>query len=99
MTSHTEMFTEVLSRDFSAFSHRSFIELHGQGKYRHNWHLDVLAAKLEDVRRGRCKRLVVNIPPRHLKSHVISVVFPAWLLGHAPNAHIMCLSYGQNVAD
>jgi len=99
MISPSKMFSEVLRYDFSAFSHRSYIELHGQGGYRHNWHLDVLAAKLEDVRLGRCKRLIVNIPPRHLKSHVISVVFPAWLLGHAPKMHIMCLSYGQEVAD
>ena len=35
-----------------------------------NWHIEVLAAKLEEVRRGSCKRLIVNVPPRHLKSHV-----------------------------
>jgi hypothetical protein len=39
-----------------------------------------LAAKLEEVRLGACKRLVINIPPRHLKSHAASIAFPAWLL-------------------
>jgi hypothetical protein len=39
--------------------------------------VEVLAAKLEDVRRGACKRLIINIPPRHLKSHAASIAFPA----------------------
>ena len=99
MTKPSEMYRELLQRDLAAFSHRAFIEIQGIKKYRHNFPIDVLAKKLEEVRLGLCKRLIINIPPRHLKSHLATVVFPAWVLGHDPTARIMCLSYAQDVSD
>ena len=64
-----------------------------------NWHLEVIAAKLEKVRRGECKRLIVNLPPRHLKSHAISIAFPAWLLGHEPTRQVLSVTYAQDLSD
>ena len=86
------MYADVLRHDLCAFIHRSFLELNAQTPFLSNWHIEVLAAKLEEVRRGRCQRLIVNLPPRHLKSHVISIAFPAWLLGHDPSKHIMSVT-------
>jgi hypothetical protein len=37
------------------------------------------------VRGGRIRRLIIGVPPRHLKSHLASVAFPAWSLGHEPS--------------
>ena len=42
----SKMYSEILRRDFSAFVHRSFLELNPQTPFLPNWHLDVLAAKL-----------------------------------------------------
>jgi hypothetical protein len=39
------------------------------------------------------------VPPRHLKSLLASVAFPAWCLGHDPSAQIICASYAQDLAD
>lgn len=50
---------------------------------------------LESVANGEIKRLIINIPPRSLKSVCISVAFPAWLLGNDPTKRIMCASYSQ----
>src|SRR6516225_4760270 len=58
-----------------------------------------IAAKLAAVREGRIPRLAVNVPPRHLKSHLASVSFPAWCLGHSPSAQILCVSYAQDLGD
>jgi len=90
---------EILHRHFFAFVHRAFIELNPQTKLLLNWHLEVLTAKLEAVRCGKIRRLIVNVPPRSLKSHCASVAFPAWLLGHDPAAQIIAVSYGQDLAD
>jgi hypothetical protein len=57
------------------------------------------AAKLEAVRAGRIRRVIINMPPGHLKSHLASVAFPAWCLGHDPSAQILCVSYAQDLAD
>jgi hypothetical protein len=44
-------------------------------------------------------RLIINLPPRHLKSLMASIAFPAWCLGHDPSAQILCVSYAQDLAD
>ena len=93
------LYADILHNDFGAFLQRSFLELNPQGQFEPNWHIEVLAAKLEQVRRGKCKRLIVNLPPRHLKSHTASIAFPAWLLGHDPAKQILAISYGQELSD
>jgi predicted phage terminase large subunit-like protein len=64
-----------------------------------NWHLEVICQKLDAVRRGEIKRLIINVPPRHLKSIAGSVCLPAYILGHDPAVQIICASYGQDLAD
>ncbi|MGH7190240.1 MAG: phage terminase large subunit, partial [Acetobacteraceae bacterium] len=59
----------------------------------------VVAAKLAQVQTGETRRLIINVPPRHLKSLAASVAFPAWLLGHTPAARIISVSYAQDLAD
>jgi predicted phage terminase large subunit-like protein len=51
------------------------------------------------VREGKIRRLIINLPPRHLKSLLASIAFPAWCLGHDPSAQILCVSYAQDLAD
>ena len=89
----------LLRQDFSIFSQRCFRQLDPQTNFLNNWHIEVLAAKLEACRQGRIRRLIINIPPRHLKSHCASIAFPAWCLGHNPTAQILCVSYAQDLSD
>src|SRR5438874_2288916 len=97
--SPVNMYADLLRRDLSAFIHRSFLELNAQTRFLANWHIEVLAAKLEEVRRGHCKRLIINVPPRHLKSHATSIAFPAWVLGHEPAKQILLITYAQDLSD
>ena len=85
--------------DFYTFMLRCFSELNSGASFLPSWHIEVLAAKLQGVRDGRTRRLIVNIPPRHLKSLAASIALPAWLLGHEPNAGIVGVSYGQELSD
>jgi len=64
-----------------------------------NWHVEIIAGKLAAVREGQIRRLMICVPPRHLKSHVASISFPAWCLGHDPSARLLCASYAQDLAD
>ena len=89
----------LLRDDFASFAARCFRELNPRTRFAMNWHVEVMAGKLAAVREGRIRRLLVNVPPRHLKSHVASVSFPAWCLGHNPTAQILCVSYAQDLAD
>jgi len=91
-------FDAVTRVDFATFVERVFVELLGE-KYLDNFHIHVLAETLEAVRRGEILRLAINLPPRNLKSLIISVAYVAWLLGHDPRTKIICASYGQELAD
>jgi len=64
-----------------------------------NWHIQALAWHLEQVRLGHIRRLIINLPPRHLKSIVASVAFPAFVLGHDPFKRIICASYGNDLSE
>jgi predicted phage terminase large subunit-like protein len=85
--------------DFCSFLQRSFHELMPQAKFWPNWHLEHIAGKLEACRQGMIKRLIINVPPRSLKSLAGSIALPAWWLGHNPSAQIIAVSYAQNLSD
>ena len=85
--------------DFALFMERSFAELNPQTEYLHNFHVEVVADALEQCRTGKLKRLIINLPPRSLKSLMASVAFPAYLLGRKPSTQVICASYAQDLAD
>ncbi len=89
----------VLRQDLPSFIERAFYELNPQTPFLLGHHIEMIATKLEAVRKGLIKRLIINLPPRGLKSHCASIVFPAWYLGHDPTGQIICASYGQDLAD
>jgi predicted phage terminase large subunit-like protein len=96
--SAANLYAHILRHDLCAFIHRSFLELEG-AEFHVGWHIEVLAAKLEDVRCGHCKRLIISVPPRHLKSFAASIVFPAFILGHDPAKRVLSVTYAQDLAD
>lgn len=64
----------------------------------HNWHIDYIIAELQEIESGRNNRLLINLPPRSLKSIIISVVWPAWILGQDPSKRIIVASYSRFLA-
>jgi predicted phage terminase large subunit-like protein len=92
-------FSLILQQDLMSFIEGSFLELNPEARFSPSPHLEVMVSKLELCRQGKLHRLIINLPPRSLKSHSISVAFVAWLFGHRPEAQIICASYGQDLAD
>lgn len=97
----TEMAILAAARrtNFSFFLKKVFETLHpGAPPLRMAWYIRAMCHALEEVHRGGKKRLVITVPPRHLKSITASVAYVAWLLGHDPSMKIMVASYSQNLA-
>lgn len=92
-------YSALLRHEFPLFIERTFAELNPQTQFFSNWHIEKIAQELEDCRLGKTKRLIINVPPRSLKSHCASIAFPAWILGHNPSSQIICVSYGQELAN
>ena len=90
-----EDYQRILRHDLSSFIRFSFQTLLPRAEYHHNWHIDVMAHQLTKVVNGECKRLIINMPPRMLKSHCASIALPAWLLGRDPSKRILYLHSGK----
>ena len=89
----------LLRSDLYSFMVLCFKLLYPGTEFMPNWHLEVIAAKLTDCISGKIRRLIINVPPRSLKSLLASVALPAFYLGRHPAAHIICASYGQELAE
>lgn len=89
---------EACRQDFTSFIHRCFDLLTPGRRFSPNWHIEALAFRLEQVRLGKIRRLIINMPPRSLKSIVTSVAFPAFVLGHDPTRRLIVASYGSELA-
>lgn len=77
----------------SAFVQRAFDPYRPSDRYEHNWHVDAICEHLEACYRGEINRLIINIPPRFLKSFICSICFPAWVLGKNPSERFMVASH------
>ena len=59
------------------------------------WHVQAMAHAVTEVAEGRCRRAIVTVPPRHLKSTVATVEHIAWRLGQDPTLKILLVSYSK----
>jgi len=84
---------------FGAFAHRMFNVLEPGGRFEYGWHIDCIAEHIEALHRGEIRRLIINQPPRTLKSFLCSIFFPAWALGHAPTEKFIVTSYSHKLAE
>src|SRR5262245_61590584 len=84
--------------DFASFARRCFHSLEPTSSFLMNWVIYALVYHLEQVRLGQIKRLMINMPPRSLKSILCSVAFPAYILGHDPSKRLIAVSYGSDLA-
>lgn len=89
---------EACRQDLLSFVQVTFDMLNPRSLLSLNWHIEAMAFHLEQVRLGKIKRLIINLPPRSLKSIVTSVAFPAYVLGDDPTKKIIVASYGSELA-
>ena len=84
--------------DLVTFTGRCFHLLTPGRPFKPNWHIEKIAYHLEQVRLGKCRRLIINVQPRSLKSIMTSISWPAYILGHDPTKRIVAISYGSDLA-
>ena len=64
----------------------------------HGRHHVKMARAFERVANGECKRLIINMPPRHTKSEFASYLLPAWFLGKYPQKKVIQTSHTAELA-
>ena len=60
-----------------------------------SWHIEIICEHLEAVTLGQIRRLLINIPPRHSKSTIVSVAWPMWEWLHSPDQKYLSASYSS----
>jgi predicted phage terminase large subunit-like protein len=80
------------------FCRHSFQKQRGY-RWQGNAHHATICAKLEDVFHGRCRRLIINMPPRYSKTEIAVVSFITWAMGRAPDSEFIHASYAARLAE
>lgn len=92
------MLRQVCRRDFQTFLETALEVIQPEITYEANWHVQAICHHLDEAASGAITRLIINQPPRTLKSLAASVIWPAFLLGLNPSRSILCISYSDELA-
>ena len=88
---------EKIKRILAQKSLKHFV-LYNFDDYKVNWHHEIIFEKLEAAEKGEIKRLMIFMPPRHGKSEIGSIQYPAWLMGRNKDRNIIEASYSGDLA-
>jgi hypothetical protein len=84
--------------DFLVFAVLMIPELHDGKEMVPAPYVDLIVEVLMAARTGGRRQLIFNLPPGHMKSLLISVLYTAWRLGVNPSERIICASYSDDLA-
>jgi len=71
---------------------------HMQPDYKVGKHHRILGDLLMEIASAQQDRICVNMPPRHGKSQLVSIYFPAWFIGKYPTKKILMVSHTTDLA-
>lgn len=96
--SERQLFKEVCENDFSFFCKQYLKVVEPETAFEWNWHLDVICHQCEMVYYGHTRNLDIQIPPRMLKSLIVSILFPAWVWTKKPSTKFICASRSMELS-
>ena len=89
--------TRLLEEDLFSFFEDGWAVLNPNRAVKLGWHVEAVCDHLQAVSEGKIRNLVINIPPRHLKSSITSIYWPAWAWVRNPGIRWLFLSYGKDL--
>lgn len=89
---------ELGKRSLVDFVRMAWHILEPADQYMHNWHIDVICEHLEAISHGELLRLLINQPPRTMKSLLCNVFWPAWDWIETPSRRWLTASYAQDLS-
>jgi hypothetical protein len=93
-----DLLNAILRLDFLAFVERAFAEVEPRVPLAVENYVRLLAHELTALATGDTKRLILSLPPRHLKSQLTSVFLPARMLGRDPRLRLIIVSHQMDLA-
>ena len=89
---------EKARRSLSEYIKQAWPTLEPETTYKHNWHVDAIAEHLQAVSRGQISKLLINVPPGHMKSLSVCVFWPSWHWIHQPHYRWLFASYSSHLS-
>lgn len=89
---------EKAERNLGAFIQQAWDVIEPGTTYIDNWHIELIAEHLQAVNDGELRRLIINIPPRHMKSIEATVCYPVWTWTKAPEKRFIKVSYSDSLS-
>lgn len=86
---------EQAERGLGAFIRQAWSVIEPGTIYIDNWHIELIAEHLQAVNSGEIRRLIINIPPRHMKSIEATVCYPVWTWIKHPEKRFIKVSYSD----
>lgn len=93
-----ELDQEVLPGDLRRYSEAGWKIIEPGTPFLPNWHIDAICEHLEACITREIRNLVISMPPRHLKSNLVSVMFPTYVWIKHPEERFLYSSYGMSLA-
>ncbi len=90
---------EKARRSFHEFVRQAWPIIEPATPFCDNWHIGAICEHLEAVTRGEIQRLLINVPPGHAKSILVSVLWPAWIWTFNPAWRGLFASYAYDLAE
>src|ERR1035441_2430252 len=87
-----------LAGDLASFTKKAWAVLNPTRPLIWSWHYDYLCEMLTLVKQRRLRRLIINIPPRTLKSTLVTVFFPSWVWITEPEHRFLTASYSLDLS-
>lgn len=98
LPSRDELKAERCRRSLPIFIREAWPIVEPAEPFIHGWHIDVVCEHLEAVSAGELRRLIINVPPRTMKSLTTCVFWPAWEWLRNPASRWLFASYAENFA-
>ncbi len=89
---------EKAARSYYEFVKQSWPIVEPGRSFIDGWHIQAICEHLEAVAAGHIRKLIINIPPRHMKSLLSAVMFPAWTWIHTPVSEWLTASYSLSLS-
>lgn len=90
--------TEKARRSLYEFCKQCWPILEPTVPFTPGWHLEAICEHLEAVTNGQIHNLLINVPPRHSKSLLTSVMWPVWEWITFPDKRFLCSSYALSLS-
>ncbi len=90
---------ELARRSLREFIRQAWPIIEPGTPYLDNWHVHAICDYLEAVTRGEVRRLIINIPPRHMKTITVSIMWPVWEWIQRPACRWMFASFAQGLSN